>query len=86
MPTLPASLSSSLGLLLGLLHLLLNLLLGLHGLLHVQLLLHGLADSGLLMHLNVLILGRWFLANLQLLTLLGLRKLAGVWLRLRAET
>ena len=85
MPTLPASLGSSLDHL-GLLHL---LLVGLHGLENVQLVQLVLADCGLLLHLHILdldLLGRWLLVNLQALTLLGLRKPALFWLGLRAGT
>ena len=85
MPTLPASLGSSL-VHLGLLHL---LLVGLHGLHNVQPLLHNLADCGLLLHYLILdldLLGHWLLVNLQALTLLGLRKPALFWLGLRAGT
>ena len=86
MPTLPASLGSSLEQL-GLL-LLLLLLTGLQ-VIQVQPLLHNLAECGLLLHYLILdldLIGHWLLVNLQALTLLGLRKLALFWLGLRAGT
>ena len=75
MPTLPASLGSSL----VHLGLLLLLLVGHHLLLQVQPLIHNLIGYGLLLHYLVLgldIVGHWLLVNLQALNLLGLRKLA----------
>ena len=85
MPTLPASLGSSLDHL-GLLHL---LLVGLHGLENVQLVLHNLVDCGLLLHIHVLVrdllLGTK-LRKLRCQSLLLLRKLDGVWLVLRDGT
>ena len=86
MPTLPASLGSSL-VHLGLL-LLLLLLTGLQ-VIQVQPLLHNLAECGLLLHYLILdldLIGHWLLVNLQALTLLGLRKPALFWLGLRAGT
>ena len=67
----------------------LRLLVGLHGLHNVQLVLHNLADCGLLLHYLILgldLIGHWLLVNLQVLTLLGLRKPALFWLGLRAGT